>query len=57
MAAMADIKLALGFLGSSPKAAKVMGSIFLGSKPMAANIEGSNFLGSKPMARAIASMD
>ena len=57
MAAMADIKLELGFLGSSPNAARVMGSIFLGSKPMAANIEGSNFLGSKPMARAMASID
>ena len=57
MAAMADIKLELGFLGSSPNAARVMGSIFLGSKPMAANIEGSNFLGSNPIALAMASID
>ena len=48
--------LAFGFLGSSPKAARVIGSIFLGSNPKAANIDESNFLGSNPIAFAIASM-
>ena len=52
MAAMATIRLELGFLGSSPKADRAMGSIcrVLGSMPRAASMAGSNFLGSIPMA-------
>ena len=54
MAAMATIRLELGFLGSSPKADRAMGSIcrVLGSMPRAASMAGSIFLGSIPMAAA-----
>ena len=48
MAAMAAIMLELGFFGSRPSAARVIGSIlrFLGSSPIEARTAGSIFFGS-----------